>query len=96
MRYATLLLAVLLAACGSTRMSPEKYVRTHDRPRVIEEAIMNQQVTKRMTKQEVRLSWGEPDNIYHQGGSAPTRWCYSNGARCLVFKDGIVTEVEVN
>jgi len=55
---------------------------------------MNEQVTRRMTKKEVRLSWGKPDNKYHQDSPAPTQWCYSNGARCLVFEDGKVVEVE--
>jgi len=95
MRYAAILLVTLLIGCGPSLESRKEYVRNHDRPTYIENAIISEEVTTGMTKSDVKVSLGDPDSVnqsYYQGVGARTQWCYDGGGMlCIYFEEGTVT-----
>lgn len=88
-------LLVAVAACGPTKEMRKEYVRTHDRPEYIEEAIVEGKIVTGMTKQDVKASWGNPDHVnesYYEGVGSRTQWCYGQySSQCVYFEEGTLT-----
>ena len=95
MRYPALLLIALLVGCGPSLQARKDYVESHNRPRYVDEAILNEKVVTGMTKADVKASLGNPSSInesYSRGVGARTQWCYHGGDMlCIYFESGTVT-----
>lgn len=78
--------------CATTQISSREYVSQHpELSDSLKNTILNNKVHIGMTKEQVRASWGEPDEINKTilKDSTHEQWCYGN-YNFLYFKDDIL------
>ncbi len=71
-----------------SKTPPLQQVRPRMRP-----FVSSQRVTRGMSRQEVHMSWGQPDKVNSSPGSSGyiEEWIYFNRPMHLYLKDGFVT-----
>lgn len=89
-----LMAVALVAGCQTDQARRQAYLQQHDS--FYEQQIRNGQITRGMSKQEVRASWGDPDTKYSNNTARGIRtiWRYDRGAfsyQSVHFKENMVT-----
>jgi hypothetical protein len=95
---------LLFAACSGVQSRRTVFIRDHPGTDVaVKNAILGGEVLSRMSKEEVRASWGEPDSevtTREGNGRELSRWSYRKryGKYSTVYEvrfvDGIVQDME--
>ena len=91
--FSLFVMAVFLGACASTARYSNNEIK--DYPVEVQEKIAKGDIMPGMTRQQVRYSWGSPNEVKpleSENGKQKEEWVYSSGAGVfktrLTFIDG--------